>query len=119
MSDRNAAGLVRFVPKSNESLILIGQPIDEEIDVGAAVRAAKEIQLAVFSGSSVLDPGHKTDQIETISRVLSPLAQDEVGTIRCIGLNYVQHAKEVKMSIPSIPTLFLCVHPSPLQKISI
>jgi hypothetical protein len=66
---------------------LLGQPVDEEIDVGAAVRAGKEVHVAVFSGSSVLDPGLKTDRIETIDRILSPLAQEEVGTIRCIGLN--------------------------------
>ena len=67
--------------------MLLGQPVDKEIDVGAAVRAGKEVQVSVFSGSSVLDPGLKTDRVETIERVLSPLAQEEVGTIRCIGLN--------------------------------
>ena len=61
--------------------------MDEEIDVGAAVSAGKDVQVAIFSGNSVLDPGVKTDQIETIDRILSPLAQEEVGTIRCIGLN--------------------------------
>jgi hypothetical protein len=86
-------GLVRFVPKSQNSTVFLGQPVNEEIDVGAAVRAGKEVQVSVFSGSSVLDPGLKTDRIETIDRILSPLAQEEVGTIRCIGLNvcYLRH----------------------------
>lgn len=45
------------------------------------------MQAEVFSGSSVLAPGEATGNIEAISRVLSPLASSEVGTIRCIGLN--------------------------------
>lgn len=80
-------GLVRFIPRSDQSVKLLGQPVDDKIDVGAAVRAGKEVQVSVFSGSSVLAPGSETKRIESISRLLSPLAQDEVGTIRCIGLN--------------------------------
>jgi len=41
----------------------------------------------VFSGSSVLAPGQDTGSTVAIDRVLSPLSSDEVGTIRCIGLN--------------------------------
>ena len=78
---------MRFAPRSQNAAVLLGQPVDEEIDVGAAVRDGKEVQVAVFSGSSVLDPGLQTDRVETIERILSPLAQEEVGTIRCIGLN--------------------------------
>ncbi|KIN02729.1 hypothetical protein OIDMADRAFT_52560 [Oidiodendron maius Zn] len=99
--------LVRFIPKSQGSTILLGQPVDGDIDVGAAIRGGQEVLVSVFSGKSVLNPGAKTDRIEAISRLASPLAQEEVGTIRCIGLNYIQHAKEVKMAIPDIPTLFL------------
>lgn len=78
---------MRFVPKSNPSKILIGQPTDKDVDVGAAVRKGLEVAVNVFSGSSVLSPGNDTGSTETIGRVLSPLAQSEVGTIRCIGLN--------------------------------
>ncbi|KAI5461276.1 hypothetical protein BGZ63DRAFT_231231 [Mariannaea sp. PMI_226] len=99
--------LVRFVPKSNPSKVLIGQPADKDVDVGIAVRKGLEVAVNVFSGSSVLSPGSDTGATETISRVLSPLAQHEVGTIRCIGLNYKQHAAEVGMDIPTIPTVFM------------
>jgi hypothetical protein len=78
---------VRFIPKSESSIILLGQPVDEDVDVGAAVRAGKEVAVDVFSGTSVLDAGSKTNRTEIIDRILSPLTQDEVGTIRCIGLN--------------------------------
>ncbi|RKL13807.1 hypothetical protein BFJ68_g7038 [Fusarium oxysporum] len=93
-----------FKPPSS---ILIGEPVQASLDVGLASREGKDISVNVFSGRSVLSPGSRTDRTESVERLLSPLAQEEVGTIRCIGLNYVQHAKEVNMDIPTIPTLFL------------
>jgi len=100
--------LVRFVPKGADgSKILIGEPVDSSVDVGLAVRKGDDVEVKVYSGSSVLSPGSPTDKVAVIDRVLSPLAQSEVGTIRCIGLNYKTHAEEAKMSIPDIPTLFL------------
>ena len=80
-------GLVRFVPKGDDKAVLIGQPVDGSVDVGAAVRKGDEVKVKVFSGTSALNPGSLTDKIEVIHRVLSPLTMEEVGTIRCIGLN--------------------------------
>ncbi|KAF4965015.1 hypothetical protein FZEAL_10812 [Fusarium zealandicum] len=99
--------LVRFVPKSNPSKVLIGQPSDTDVDVGAALRKGREVAVNVWSGSSVLSPGNSTGATETIDRVLSPLAQSEIGTIRCIGLNYGKHAAEVGITPPPIPTVFM------------
>ena len=81
------AGLVRFIPRQQGAGALIGEPVDRELDVGKAVRNGEAVQVRVFSGSSVLNPGSPTSAIETISRILSPLSAAEVGTIRCIGLN--------------------------------
>jgi hypothetical protein len=78
---------VRFLPKSNPSKVLIGEPTDPELDVGLAIYQGKDVAVRPFSGTSVLNPGQVTDTTETISRILSPLAQSEVGAIRCIGLN--------------------------------
>ncbi|CAK7235286.1 hypothetical protein SBRCBS47491_009241 [Sporothrix bragantina] len=99
--------LVRFVPKGNPAATLIGEPADASVDVGIAVRQGQAVQVNVFGGASVLSPGAPTGAVETIDRLLSPLAQTEVGTIRCIGLNYKQHAQEVGMALPSVPTVFL------------
>ena len=55
--------------------------------------------VSVFSGKSVLNPGAKTDRIETISRLVSPLAQEEVGTIRCIGLNVIIRAPHILRTV--------------------
>lgn len=78
---------MRFVPKSNPAKVLIGEPVDPHLDVGLAVYQGKDVPVRPFSGSSMLNPGSITGSTESISRILSPLAQTEVGTIRCIGLN--------------------------------
>lgn len=107
--------VVRFVPKGNSSSVLIGQPVDSNVDVGAAVRKGEEVKVKVFSGSSVLDAGSPTDKVEVIDRVLSPLTQQEAGTIRCIGLNYKEHAHEAGMALPDVPVVFLYgVHSNPV-----
>ncbi|KAI8651884.1 FAA-hydrolase domain-containing protein [Fusarium sp. Ph1] len=99
--------IVRFVPKSSPSRVLIGQPLQKALDVGVATRRGEPVLVEIFSGVSILSPGKATGVIEIIDRILSPLAKEEVGTIRCIGLNYKQHAAEVQMDIPSTPTVFL------------
>ncbi|CCC08304.1 unnamed protein product [Sordaria macrospora k-hell] len=104
--------LVRFVPKGDDSKVLIGEPVDSQVDVGAAVRKGEDVEVNVFSGTSVLDAGSATGNKAIIDRILSPVTAQEAGTIRCIGLNYKKHAEEAKMSIPDIPTLFL--KPAPL-----
>lgn len=78
---------MRFIPKSDSSSILIGEPSQEDLDVGLATRDGQDVSVNVFSGQSVLSPGSRTERTETVDRILSPLSQDEVGTIRCIGLN--------------------------------
>lgn len=97
------------MPKGGNGPILIGEPVDTNVDVGAAVRLGQDVKVKVFSGSSVLNPGSPTDKVEVIDRVLSPLTQEEAGPIRCIGLNYKGHANEVGMALPDVPIIFLCV----------
>lgn len=76
------------MPKGDPGAILLGEPVDGSVDVGAAVRKGEEVKVKVYSGKSVLSPGSPTDKVESIDRVLSPLAEEEIGgSIRCIGLN--------------------------------
>jgi hypothetical protein len=107
---------------------LIGQPIHHEIDVVKALRDGKQVDVSIFSGTSVLQPGSDTVLVDSIERILSPLAQSEVGSNRCMGLNvssclrilrptllsfakttlqYKQRAEEVRMPLPSVPTVFM------------
>lgn len=60
-----------------------------------------------FTGSSVLSPDVRpTSTTLQISKLLTPLSKQEVGTIRCVGLNYRKHAKEMNLDLPEHPTLF-------------
>ena len=85
--------LIRFVPKSDTSKVLIGEPTDQTQDVGKALRQGSPVNALTWTGSSVLTPGSITERVEAVDRVLSPLANHEVGTIRCIGLNVSSPAR--------------------------
>lgn len=78
---------MRFTPKSSPGQAIIGEPVDADLDVGKALYQGQNVAVAVFSGTSILAPGEQTNHVETVDRLLSPLSKDEVGTIRCIGLN--------------------------------
>ncbi|KAJ1021926.1 hypothetical protein NDA16_003688 [Ustilago loliicola] len=104
--------LVRFFPKGSpawdETCVRLGEPVDPDIDVGRALFEGKEVLVNIYSGWDILDgPGSPTGEQEAIGQLLSPLTQEQCGTIRCIGLNYISHAKEVGMEIPTVPTLFM------------
>jgi hypothetical protein len=75
------------VPKSDSSKILLGEPQDENVDVGLALYNGQDVTVNVFSGTSALEPGSATGKTESIGKVLSPVTQKEAGAIRCIGLN--------------------------------
>ncbi|CAG8885184.1 unnamed protein product [Penicillium salamii] len=103
---QNRPGALR--PKSNPAKVLIGEPVDPKLDVGLALYQGQEVAVRPFSGTSVLNPGQVTDATETISRILSPLAQSEVGTIRCIGLNVICLSCQGDVPPnPDVPTLFM------------
>ncbi|WXC58174.1 hypothetical protein SNK03_004072 [Fusarium graminearum] len=107
MALRQFSRLVRFISTTEPAKVLIGQPAEDDLDIGVALRQSREVKVHVFSGLSVLKPGQKTGETAVVSRILSPLDSTEVGTIRCIGLNYKSHAAEVGLDIPTVPTLFL------------
>ncbi|CRG87910.1 Fumarylacetoacetate hydrolase domain-containing protein 2 homolog [Talaromyces islandicus] len=47
-----------------------------------------------------------TNQTVEIKKLLSPLARQDIKSVRCLGLNYEQHAKESNAPIPKYPVLF-------------
>ena len=75
--------------------------------VGAALASGLIVEVRKFQGPSTLDAtAAATSTILTISQLLPPLSKSEVGTIRCVGLNYRKHAKEMNLDLPDHPTLF-------------
>jgi hypothetical protein len=59
-----------------------------------------------------LDPAAQlnTKSELTVKTLLSPLSREDIKVVRCLGLNYSDHAAEAKMAKPSCvwPSTFLC-----------
>jgi 2-keto-4-pentenoate hydratase/2-oxohepta-3-ene-1,7-dioic acid hydratase in catechol pathway len=66
----------------------------------AKARKAKLITGDIFGKHDV------SDRVMDIKALLAPLAWDDIKTVRCLGLNYEQHARESNMPIPKYPILF-------------
>lgn len=54
---------------------------------------AKARQARIISGQ-IFGKHDVTNQVADIRLLLAPLALEDVKTVRCLGLNYEQHAKE-------------------------
>ncbi|CAL1700052.1 unnamed protein product [Somion occarium] len=97
--------LIRFVA-AETAQVHIGEPIDPKINVGLAFRQRKPIKAYEIVGS-VLDPAAEvTKKVLTVKELLSPLSREQLGIVRCLGLNYADHAEEAKMARPKYPILF-------------
>lgn len=80
-------------------------PTDRLI-VGQAIEKNAEVPVKVVAGNSAFDyDALFTGEIKTIDELLSPVSQIEAGAVRCIGLNYKEHAAEMKLTLPNTPTL--------------
>ncbi|KAL8372480.1 hypothetical protein RB595_002013 [Gaeumannomyces hyphopodioides] len=95
--------LIRFIAVE-DGLVHLGE-VDAGVDVGLATFEKKTVQAKVITGS-VFD-GVVTDKVLTVSQLLSPMDKSEVPIIRCLGLNYHDHAKEANMPVPEHPVLFI------------
>lgn len=101
----NWTHLIRFIAQE-DGQIHLGQ-VDPKTysDVGIATVEKKKIEANLITGS--LFDGLVTNKKMTVAQLLSPISVEETPIIRCLGLNYRDHAKEAKMPIPSHPVLFI------------
>lgn len=93
---------VRFIAQEDGKEHL-GEPTDPSVDVGTTTTPIKVTKLL---GSTPWD-AQRTQESLTIKQLLCPLKPHEVNTIRCIGLNYSDHAKEANIPLPEQITLFM------------
>ena len=91
--------LVRFLAKDGRTYYGDAILPSGVADVGKA-RQARVIQGSIFGSHKV------TDEVVEIKQLLTPLAREDVKTVRCLGLNYEKHAREANMPIPKFPILF-------------
>lgn len=101
----NWTHLVRFIAQE-DGQIHLGQ-IDPKRypDLGIASVKKEKIEANLITGS-IFD-GLVTEKTMTVAQLLSPISVEETPLIRCLGLNYRDHAVEAKMPIPSHPVLFI------------
>lgn len=89
--------MVRMIPSKSE-------PANRNV-VGQAIAGNINVPVKVVAGGSALNyEAPFTGETQIIDQLLSPVSQTEAGTVRCVGLNYKEHAAEMKLDIPSIPT---------------
>ncbi|KAL9623857.1 MAG: hypothetical protein Q9160_001849 [Pyrenula sp. 1 TL-2023] len=98
--------LIRFIAVE-DGQIHLGQ-LDPKAtpDVGLATLSPDTPVRAKLISGSAFD-GTVTERTMSVLHLLSPLSVSEVSIIRCLGLNYRDHAAEAKMPIPNEPVLFV------------
>ncbi|KAJ7167822.1 hypothetical protein C8R46DRAFT_257426 [Mycena filopes] len=98
--------LIRFV--AAETLqVHIGQPVDASLDVGLAAHRGTPIKAHEIVGSALDPAAQVTEAVLTVKQLLSPLTREEVKYVRCLGLNYADHAAEANLPAPPFPVLFV------------
>ncbi|KAH8701914.1 hypothetical protein BGW36DRAFT_314563 [Talaromyces proteolyticus] len=97
--------LIRFIAEE-DGQVHLGQIDAEKFpDVGLAVYEGKKLSARLITGT-IFD-GVLSDKVLHVATLLSPIGVEEVPIIRCMGLNYRDHAREANMPIPDVPVLFI------------
>ncbi|KAJ5379918.1 uncharacterized protein N7496_002346 [Penicillium cataractarum] len=95
--------LIRFIAEE-DSLVHLGQLVDVTRDIGRDSVDGVEIAAYVIEGT-IFD-GKVTKDVLHVKQLLSPVSREECNYIRCLGLNYIDHANEANMALPKAPILF-------------
>ncbi|KAL4806517.1 hypothetical protein BDV18DRAFT_159689 [Aspergillus unguis] len=111
--------LVRFVAVEDNQIHL-GQLTDPSRDVG--IDSIGGVDITVYLIKGTLFASTVTDTILHVKHLLSPISKEECTYIRCLGLNYLEHANEASLPLPKSPILFTKPrtaladpYPAPLQ----
>ncbi|CAK7238096.1 hypothetical protein SEUCBS140593_010323 [Sporothrix eucalyptigena] len=100
--------LIRFV--ATDGRILYGEPILPTVDFDLGdTKESTGLTAKVIVGDNLYDTTGATkvsDEIVTVKKLLGPLAQKDVPTLRCVGLNYATHIREVGRKQPPYPSIF-------------
>ncbi|KAI0705743.1 fumarylacetoacetate hydrolase [Cerioporus squamosus] len=97
--------LIRFVA-AETAQVHVGEPVDPKLDVGLAFHQKKPIKAYEIVGSALDPRAQVTKNVLTVKELLAPLSREDVGLVRCLGLNYADHAAEANLPKPTYPVLF-------------
>jgi 2-keto-4-pentenoate hydratase/2-oxohepta-3-ene-1,7-dioic acid hydratase in catechol pathway len=95
--------LIRFIAKEDLKVHL-GQLTVTDVDVGLESLSGNPITAYEIEGS-IFD-GKVTDKKLTVEKLLAPVTREQCDYVRCVGLNYKDHAKEANLPLPKVPVLF-------------
>ncbi|BCR83189.1 fumarylacetoacetate hydrolase family protein [Aspergillus chevalieri] len=99
----NWTRLIRFIAEE-DGQVHLGE-VDTNQDVGLALFNKEKVTAKLVTGS-IFD-GTVTAKRLQVAQLLSPIEMENVPIIRCMGLNYRDHAREANMPIPDVPVLFI------------
>ncbi|KAF8869778.1 hypothetical protein BD779DRAFT_1456536 [Infundibulicybe gibba] len=95
----SAQRFVRFI--STDGREYTGDAILQSNDLDASKsKSARVIQGDILGDFTI------TNEVKPIKTLLSPLPNERVRTVRCVGFNYVAHDAETSQPIPGWPILF-------------
>ncbi|ORY25050.1 fumarylacetoacetate hydrolase [Naematelia encephala] len=98
--------LIRFIDA--DGVERLGEPCHPEQDVGLAMRNGEVIEAFVVDSTTPWDQAAvTTGQKVHVTSLLSPITGQQAGTIRCTGLSYTDHAAEMGLALPDVPSVFL------------
>lgn len=95
--------LVRFEDDAGD--VRLGQPADNDEDIGLAVASGKPVDVFLIQGD--IYTGTVTNKKVRVKSLLAPISRQECSLIRCLGLNFREHAKEAGLQEPKEPVLFI------------
>jgi len=98
--------LIRFVA-AETSIVHIGEPVDPNLDIGVAAHQGLPIKAYEIIGSALDSSAQVTKKVLTVKHLLTPLSRSQIGFVRCLGLNYSDHAQEANLPAPPFPVLFV------------
>ncbi|KAL7908466.1 hypothetical protein GGI35DRAFT_470099 [Trichoderma velutinum] len=93
----NWTHLIRF-RAVEDGQVHLGQVIDTSRDVGIDCLNGVEVKALLINGD--IFNGTVTNNILTVDHLLSPVSREQCNYIRCLGLNYKDHAEEGGFPIP-------------------
>ncbi|KAK6379073.1 uncharacterized protein PV06_04203 [Exophiala oligosperma] len=98
-----ATHIIRFIA-NEDNRVHLGQLKDTSRDVGLDTFEGKKVEAYLINGS-IFTP-EVTSIVYTVKQLLSPVSMEDCNYIRCLGLNYKDHANEANMALPKAPILF-------------
>ncbi|KNB12257.1 hypothetical protein FOXG_11883 [Fusarium oxysporum f. sp. lycopersici 4287] len=93
----NWTHLIRF-RAVEDGQVHLGQLVDTSRDVGIDCLNGVEVKAFLINGD--VFNGTVTQNIFTVDHLLSPVSREQCNYIRCLGLNYRDHAEEGGFPIP-------------------